>query len=164
MTQLQESSTKNAYLYIIKLLTKRDYSKYKLANKLKTRGFSSNHIEEAIQEVEDKGYLRENEYAMSKAKSLMLKNNHPNLIISKLSEENLFVSTQELDELFQEYRQTTRVQIETIIEKKLRTTKLTPDLDFFSPSIQKIIRHCLSKGHDLDEVKETFSNIKNLSR
>lgn len=159
MKNPEELNQKDAYLYIIKLLTKRDYSKYKLTQKLQAKGFSENDIESAIIDVEQKGYIREKQYATARAKALMLKGNHPRFIIDKLEQEHLAINLQEVMAVFEEHNITISSQIDSLIQKKLSPILGNEDQENISKFKQKIIRYVLSKGHELDQLTEQLNSI-----
>mgnify|MGYP001046308534 CR=1 FL=1 len=156
MKNQTESSAQSAYLYIIKLLTKRDYSKYKLRVKLESKGFEDSHINEAIEVTIEKGFLKEYEYATARAKALMKKGFHPSLIENKLAEEHLNISSEVILEVFEDYKVTITSQLEELITKKLRTISPTQLNNNLEGTKQKVIRFCLTKGHDLESIIEAL--------
>ena len=70
----EKENTHTAYMDAIKLLAKKDYSEYKLRKKLKEKLHDSESIDEAIQEVTEKKYLREDYYIEARIRGLMRKN------------------------------------------------------------------------------------------
>lgn len=84
--------SKAAYDYSIRLLSKRDYSRFKLKQKLILRGFEEEEVDHALEEVANKGFLREEEYMRIRVKTLLI-NGHANKIIQmRLEQEELFPS------------------------------------------------------------------------
>ena len=154
---------KNAYLYAVKLLSKRDYSKHKLKTKLESKGFELQDIESALSDVIDKGYLREENYATARAKMLMMKGLHPRYIKSKLAEESVEISMSQIDLVFKEYQITPRTQIEELLIKKTRSLDLSTLRDEQSPMRIKLIRYLLTKGHEPEDASiifDEFTHIK----
>ena len=78
-----------AYNYLIRLLSARDYSEYKLREKCRQKEFPPEDIDEAIQRVKDQNYLREDQYIEARIKGFMSKNCSPHYIQRKLKEEKL---------------------------------------------------------------------------
>ena len=110
-------STK-AYSYIVKLLSSRDYSEYKLREKLKDKKFIDSEIDDALNEIKNRGYLKENVYNEARIRSLMNKNYSPGYILQKLNQEHLDTKLEEIVEIFNENQVSTQDQIELLIKKK----------------------------------------------
>ena len=68
-----EDEVKKAYLYSIKLLTTRDYSSAKLRNKLVEKKFCLAAIDQVIQELQERRFVRDDLFAESRIKALMHK-------------------------------------------------------------------------------------------
>ncbi|WP_372653315.1 regulatory protein RecX [Halobacteriovorax sp.] len=159
MKNLTESTSKSAYLYIIKLLTKKDYSEHKLRVKLGSKGYEEADIDLAIEEVISKGFLREKEYATARAKVLMKKGYHPQYIEAKLAEEQLSVTSSTINEIFEEYNMTTDSQLSELLEKKLRIQVPSQLINAQDKIKQKLIRYCLTKGHELEDITNTLEGL-----
>ncbi len=144
-----------AYLYIVKLLSARDYSEHKLREKLKEKQYPANDIDNALSEAKEKGYLREEAYIEARVKSFMNKGYSPNYIRQKMSQERLSVSTDEIKDIFTEERVSEEEQIERLARKKLGQ-KLEIDFDLEG----KILRFLISKGHDFSLSKKVLKNLK----
>jgi regulatory protein len=144
-------STKEAYSYIVKLLSSREYSEHKLREKLRTKKFPANEIDDALTEIKAKGYLREEVYTEGRVRGLMNKAYSPNYIRQKLAQEHLSVSEEEIQEIFQENHVSEEEQIERLVKKKLGTKT---NLDFDQQG--KILRYLISKGHDFSTSKKVL--------
>ena len=145
---LKEKNSK-AYLYSIRLLSRQDYSEYKLTKKLKTSGFSEVEIENAITKAKEKGYLTENNYAQLRIKGFMNKNYSMRYIQQKLKQEYVNISIELIDSIYKEHGLTEEQQIMNLIEKKSRT--LTSDnktVDFKKKCKQKLLSYLGCKGHN----------------
>ncbi len=145
-----EEESKKAYNYLIRLLTRRDYSRYKLEQKLRERKFSNTAIQESIEEIIRLNYLREDNYIEARIKGFMHKNCSKSFIQSKLAEEFLNVELEKIEAVFNEYEITEEDQIERLIQKKL--PHQTPKSLSFEERMKienKIMRYILSKGHQL---------------
>lgn len=142
-----------AYKYAIRILSKRDYSRAKIRQKLIDREYHD-VAEELIELLVEKRFLREDFYIESRIKGLMKKNYSPSYIISKLKEEQLDVNLGQVNMVFDEFNTTAFDQIETLIRKKsLLHNWTTSDLEEQSNKV-KLIRFLQSKGHNWHEIGE----------
>jgi len=141
-------------MYLVKLISSRDYSEHKLREKLKTRKFPANEIEDSINEIKNKGYLRENIYTESRVKAFMHKGYSPEYIRQKLALEHLTISTTEIEEVFIEHQTSQTDQIERLVRKKLQGKS---DIDYDGEN--KILRFLISKGHDYSISKKILKTI-----
>lgn len=146
-------STK-AYSYIVKLLSARDYSEYKLREKLKEKKFPANEIDDALTEIKARGYLREEAYNEARIRGFMNKNYSPNYIKQKLNQEHLDVNVEQIEELFSENQVSTEDQIEVLVRKKMHGKT-----EFDYEGQNKILRYLISKGHDFDESKRVLKAV-----
>jgi regulatory protein len=147
-----ESTPKQAYDYSIRLLTKRDYSIHKLTQKLILKHFEQEHINEVIDKLIEKKYIREDEYAHSRAKQLIEKGYANNYIIQKLEHEFLPVNSIDFELLREELGQSSKFQLEQLIEKKLRFKSIPTDHDEKMKLKQKLTAYLGSKGYSYDEI------------
>lgn len=144
-----------AYKYAIRVLSKRDYSRYKLKQKLIDREHED-VAEELLDLLVEKRYLREDLYVESRIKGMMKKNYSPSYIYSKLREEKAEASYQTINEVFEEWEFTTYDQIEDLIRKKSILHNWSPEdvLDF--KNRVKLTNFIQSKGHVWEEIKDFF--------
>ncbi len=138
--------SKQAYSYLVKLLSSRDYSEHKLREKLREKKFPANEIDNAINEIKERGYLREEAYSEARVKGFMSKGYSISYIRQKLSQEKLSVSEEFIQEIFDEHQLTEADQIEKLLKKKLRV--LSEDREEAQKERQKAIRYVFSKGHN----------------
>jgi len=155
--QSYDEMFKSGYLYAIKLLTKRDYSKFKLKLKLKSRSVSEDVAEEIIDYLVSKKFLNENNYIQARVKSLMLKGYSKEYIVEKLYSEQLQCSSETIDGLFQEYEFSEEIQITHLLEKKLRGHSIKDLIDFNFR--KKLLRYFVSKGHSIDETNRVMESF-----
>lgn len=149
------TESNKAYLTLIRLLSSRDYSEYKLREKLRDRKYTPEEIDTAINLVKEKNYLREEIYAEARAKAFMSKGYSQNFIKQKLGQEHVKVESEFISEIYEENRQTEDEQIEYLIQKKLRN-KFIEDYE----QEVKIIRFVLSKGHNMGQVKNLIKKYR----
>ena len=138
--------SQQAYSYLVKLLSGRDYSEHKLREKLKFKKYPANEIDAAINEIKAKGYLREDAYSEARIKAFMNKGYSVNYIKQKLHQEKVQVSNDQITEVFDEYHESELDQIKKLLAKKLKT--LSSDKEEAYKEKQKAVRFALSKGHN----------------
>ena len=144
-----------AYLYIVKLLSSRDYSEHKLREKLKEKQYPANDIDNALNEVKAKGYLKEELYVEARIKGFMHKGYSANYIRQKMGQEHLTVTNDDIKEIFEDNLISEEKQIERLARKKLRSkTEIDFDLE------GKILRFLISKGHDFGLSKKVIKTLK----
>ncbi len=141
----ESSINKDAYLYCIRLLTKRDYSHFKLSEKLKMKKFSEFEIEGVINILIEKNYLRENNYIEARVKGLINKNYSMALIQHKLKQEHITLSKTQISNFFRILDITEERQKELLTAKKLRLLNSDKFNEF--QIRQKIDMYLKSKGH-----------------
>lgn len=144
-----------AYLYLIKILSARDYSEHKLREKMRERKYPANEIDDAINEIKAMGYLREDLYTEARIKAFMHKGYSPDYIRQKLQQEHLSVESAVIYAVFNEHRVSEEQQIERLAMKKLGTKK---KIDFEQES--KILRFLLSKGHEFARSKRILKALQ----
>ena len=130
--------------------------------KLESKGFDFDDIESAIEEIIDKGYLREENYATARAKMLMKKGLHPRYIQSKLAEESVVITMNQIDQVFSEYQVTPEDQIRDLLAKKARSLDLSTLRDEQNPTRTKLIRYILTKGHEAEDVSTIFDEFTHI--
>lgn len=163
---IQESETKSddirsfkrAYHYCIWLLSKRDYSRYKLSQKLYEKKYTP-YIDQLLDFLEEAQYLREEQYIRTRIKTFMYKCLSKRNIIAKLRSERLTVEESVVDEIFEEYRYTEDNQLRELILKKTRSKGIQALEDFNFK--QKLIRFLLSKGHSYDKINTEINFVQN---
>ncbi len=141
----------NAYQYSIKLLTQKDYSQAKLRRKLLEKDFEEQDIDETINCLIEKRFLREDFYIEARVRGLMKKFYSPYFIQQRLEQENCFVQIDTIDEIFAEQKVSTIDQITEFIQKKIKITSTCDK--------QKLIAQLMNKGHEIDEIKQVLNNF-----
>lgn len=146
-------STK-AYLYLVKIISARDYSEHKLREKLRERKYPADAIEHAISEIKAKGYLREEVYAEARVRSFMDKGYSPDYIRQRLAQEHLSLTDEEIGNVFEENHLTPEDQIDRLARKKMKS-----QTEFDYENENKILRYLISKGHDFSQSKKVIKAI-----
>lgn len=155
--QSEDNGLKEGYRYAIKLLTKRDYSKYKLKLKIMSRDIHEDVADEIVAILVEKNFLKEENYIESRVKSLMIKGYSKEYILEKLYSERLECSASSIDHLFKEYKFSTELQITHLLEKKLRGHAVKELIDFNFR--KKLLRYFVSKGHSVDNTNRVMEDF-----
>jgi regulatory protein len=141
----------DAYQYCLYLLSRQDYSEFKLTEKLKLKQFDKAAIEEAIMRLKEKKYLREDEYKRLTARRWIQKGYSDELIKRRAEQEKLHISSQELLMWRDECNQSSSESLHQLIQKKSRGKDLQED-----KVREKVLRFILSKGFSYDEAKRAL--------
>jgi regulatory protein len=150
----QSPKSQKAYMYLIKILSARDYSEHKLREKLREKKYPADEIENALNEIKSKGYLREEAYAEARVKAFMHKGYSPDYIRQKLNQEHVAVTNEEIEAIFREYQTSPEEQIDRLVRKKMHHKT-----EFTYEEESKILRYLISKGHDFGAAKKIMKNI-----
>jgi regulatory protein len=153
-----KNMSNKAYLTLIRLLSSKDYSEHKLREKLRNRDFPAAEIDEAIAQVKEKNYLKEEIYAEARAKAFMNKGYSQNYIRQKLGVEHVKVDQEFIQDIYTDHNKSEEDQIKYLIEKKLRN-KL---IENYSQEV-KIAQFVISKGHNFQSVKQLIKEYRDKS-
>lgn len=156
--QYPEETTKQAYLYAIKLLARKDYSKFKLQTKLSDKGFPSDLSSDLVTILEEERYLREDYYKEARIRGFIHKGYHPTSIIHKMQQENCPIEMSDIDEVMEDLKISEDSILQDVIMKKIR---ILESLGITDPTKKenKVIRFALSKGHSLGATKNTLREL-----
>ncbi len=141
---------KKAYLYAIKLLTKRDYSQPKLRQKMVEKRFDTEVIDKVIEELEAKNFIREENYVEARIKAFMHKRYSPHFIAQKLAQEDLNIDIEQIKAIFLDYQITTEQQVDELIKKKFPLAMAqSDDPELFQKFKRRTLQYIVGKGHTL---------------
>ena len=146
--------SQQAYTYLVKILSARDYSEHKLREKLREKQYPANEIEAAIADIKAKGFLREEVFTESRIRTFMNKGLSVNHIRQKLQQEHLQATDEQIQEIFDENQISEDQQIERLARKKMGSKT---DLNFDDQG--KILRYLISKGHDYALAKKVLGTL-----
>lgn len=150
---------KKAYSYAIKLLTGRDYSKVKLAQKMRERDFSNESIRLVIEELERQNFIREDLYIEARIKGFMFKRCSPQYIAQKMAQESLSVDLELIEKIFSEYGQSTELQISELIRKKIPSRIAENQTREEKDKIRnRVLRYLLNKGHSFSQSQKLLDS------
>ena len=154
------------YNKALNLLSRQDYSIYKLSSKLKSSGYDHEEIASTIDRLQELKLLNDDEYAKRRIKSYIQRGQGIKLISLNLEKEEIQVSEQFVQEIYQALQIDTYQQVQDLIKNKCRYMKIyteTSQDDIYNQQ-QKLLRHLTSKGHDFDLCQqlthEYFTNAK----
>jgi len=156
---MEEDVSKKAFNYAIRLLSRRDYSKYKLLQKLKEKGFPKEIHEEIINKLIELKYLNEDEYKLARIKGFIRKGYSSDAIVFKLKQENCSASSTEILSIFQELETNDDLIATDIVQKKYRLEK---DFSTNTKKLKnKVIRYALQRGHSFSKITNILEQINN---
>lgn len=147
-----KQSPKKAFDYALRILSQRDYSVFKMKEKLKLRDFSKSAIEATIQKLHSYNYLREDEYTRGRIKQLIVKGYANQYILKKLSLEELTAEESVIEDIRVSQELGTESQIVYLIDKKLRGLEIPSEFNLKMKLKDKIIRFLISKGYSFEEI------------
>jgi len=146
------------YNYAIQLLSRQDYSEFKLKNKLRTRpDVLSAEIHEVIEKLKESHLLREENYKRLFIRKWLVKGESESKIRARGKMEKLEIDTQDFISTSQELGIESKDNITKLIEKKLRSKNIPVDYKEKLKIKDKILRFLISKGHSFDEAKSAIS-------
>lgn len=140
-------TTKAAYNFAIKLLTMRDYSQYKMREKLISKGFSDVEVDETIEKLVSQKYINDKNYQRGRVKQLLLKSHSNDYIIKKCELEHLYPDHDFIENLREEFNLGSDDMIKELIQKKLKSIKYTQSYEDKQKAKSKIYNFLKSKGH-----------------
>ena len=138
---------KEYFNYSIRLLSRKDYSRFKIKEKIISKFPEAlfTEVEELLDSLVEKKYLREDCYTEARVKGLMHKNYSPEYIKNKLKSENVEIGLDKVYSIFDEHNFNEEKQIKKLISKKIAFKEITPESREKMKS--KIFRFLTSKGH-----------------
>jgi len=144
-----------SYNYAVKLLSKKDYSKYKLSKKLLDKGATQSDVDEVVATLEEKKWLREECYTEARIKSLLHKGLSVRFIQNTLELENLDISKDQILNVLEKSDVTEDEIILRLIEKKLHSSQAN---DQQGKLYSRICNYLSSKGHNYSDFNRLLSN------
>jgi regulatory protein len=145
--QYGEDACKKCYQQAIKILARKDYSRFKLKNKLLEKDFQSHLIDDLLDLLIDEKYLREDYYKEARIKGMINKGYHPNYIHQKMYQENCPVTDVEIDDVLTECNTNEQDLLISLIKKKYRIMDAIDEKKNDNQKREKILRFVATKGH-----------------
>jgi regulatory protein len=154
---------KKAYNYSISLLTRRDYSRFKLAQKLFAKGYSENETNEVITKLIEQKYLREQAYAQARVKQFIEKGHSDERILQLSVQEHIEVTQEIIEELRRSFDLSETSTITKLLDKRL-SHKSYRDHDEKMKLKLKVTRFMASKGYKYSDfssqLDESLNSLK----
>lgn len=145
------------YNYCIHLISRQDYSEYKLRQKLRLKKDNLPHeIDEAIEKLKENHLLNETNYRRLFIRKWMIKGESEEKIKVRGARENLTFQEEEFNQVRIELGFTDENNIEKLILKKLRFVEIPTDFESKKKLQDKVLRFLISKGHDFNESKKAL--------
>lgn len=158
-----------AYQYSLKLLSRRDYSSFKLRKKLNEKKFEANQIEAALEALVDKKYINDQSYYERKARRLLKKNYSAESIWRECNREKAPLSLEHVKEIVGSEDGDEELKKE-ISKRLLKNNKALDKLATSAPQwerkkiINKIKLKTLSplirKGHSFEQLSELYDALQ----
>ena len=148
---------KKAYNHAIKLLAKKDYSRFKLSQKLYDKGFEKDLVEPLMDELIERKYLREDLYKEARIKGLFRKGYNPKVISYRLSQEQCYATVHEIEDILFEHDLISDNQAYEVVSKKVRL-----EYDFVTDKEklrQKVLRYAVSRGHSIGDASDAYKRV-----
>lgn len=140
---------KLCYLLAIKLLTKKDYSIHKLKTKLLSKEFQTEEVDEVIELLIEKKFLKENLFIEGRIISMMKRGYSPAYIQKKLNDEKCYPDLHVINEIYLSHGQSEDNQVRDLIEKRWRSAQLDElDEARLKKEKDKLTRFVISKGFE----------------
>ena len=144
-----------ALQYSVKLLSRRDYSEFKLRVKLQNKQFQDFEIDEAIEALKIKKYINEENYTENRIIELILRNYGNLYIINKLNEEKLYPEEININKIRTERNMEEENIIQILLIKKAHSLKDIPLLK----KKNKINSYLTAKGFDFYSIEKVIESL-----
>jgi SOS response regulatory protein OraA/RecX len=152
----QESDFQTTYNYSIKLLSRMDYSIHKLTQKLKSKQYDEFHIADVIDKLIANKFINEAEYTRNKTTQLILKGFSNEMVLQKLEQSFLESSTAQIAMLRQESGSTELEMIKTLIDLKLKGTRIPTEALEHQKLKSKLVSFLAGKGYPYEEIESAL--------
>ena len=157
-TMEEKTEFKRCYNDAIKLISRRDYSSYKITQKLLSKNYDQSTIDETIDKLVDQNYLREEEYKRIRIKILLTKGHSNSYIKQKCDQEKLKVADEDIQVIKDLYEFNDQKMIEELILKKTRYVDIPLGHEQKQKLKNKVCRFLISKGYRYDQFKDRVEN------
>lgn len=145
---------KDCYQKAVRLLTKKEYSRPKLEEKLIASGYSSEDSKLAVDKLHSLGLIKEDWYIETKIKNMMRKGYSKMHIQQRLSYESLEVELETINTVFTQYNQDESSTIQNLLDKKAQRFQSNWDEIDHEEQLKikaKLIRAITAKGYSLND-------------
>ncbi len=148
---------KDCYSSSLKLLVRRDYSTFKMSQKLLEKGFEPSDVDETIEKLHKQKYLNDQNYLEGRVRHYARNKKGPQYILQKCEEEKLPITEQLIHQTYEDLGLSIPEMIKEHIHKKLlfnniQINELDSEKRFKLYS--KLSRHLLSKGYIVQNIEQ----------
>ncbi len=155
---------KDCYSSSLKLLVRRDYSTYKITQKLLEKGYPHDEVEKTLEKLKSQNYLNDQNYLEGRVRHYARNKKGPHYILQKCEEERLSVTEEFIYQTYKELGLTIPQMIREHIAKKLlfhniQIQELDREKRFKLYS--KLSRHLLSKGYIVKNIEQYLAKESN---
>ena len=154
-----KQTNRSSYWDAIKLLSRQDYSKFKLIQLLKKKGFSPDDIEITIEKLVQKGLYNEQNYTHSRIRGLINKGYAPKLIKYKLKLERIDIHFAEIDSIYQELNLNPQQQLQHYMTKYLKKINIIKTTKSWPKLRSKVLFYFYQKGYNPEEIGEVLETL-----
>lgn len=148
---------KKCYDSALAHLARKDYSRHKLKKKLREKGHESPVINEVLDELIEKRFLREEIYKEGRIKGLLRKGYSYGAVSYKMAQEMCPATEEEILAVANEMELGPDHQLWDLVSKKVRI-----DYDFVSNKKklkERTLRYVVSRGHNLGKAADFYDQI-----
>lgn len=155
---------KDCYSASLNLLIRRDYSRFKIKQKLEDKGYSLDDIEAAISKLEGQNYLNEKNYLEGRIRHYARNKKGPLYILKKCEEEKLPITEDLIYQTYHDLNLDIDEMIQYHIHKKLDFNRINiqelSSQEFFK-LYSRLSRHLLSKGYIVKNIEQYLDRESN---
>lgn len=148
---------KKCYNAALRLIARRDYSEYKLKQKLKEKSFERETINQVIETLKEENYLREDLYREARIKGLLRKGYSESVVSYKMDQERCPATVEDIQAVAEEIGLTQDRQLFELVEKKVRI-----DYDFVADKRKlkdRVLRYIHTRGHSVGKATQYYDQI-----
>lgn len=153
----ENNTTPPAVKYLVRLLSKRDYSEHKLRQKLREKEYDKEEADFAIAYVVEKNWLREENYTKARIQAFLRKGLSQQHIVQKLKLEKITITSDDIDIVAKDISLDSDTQINGLLQKKFGKFTLSELKD--QKQRAKMIRFLMSKGHSYDSISTALKEF-----
>lgn len=136
--------------YLLWLLSRRDYPRRTLEEKLKKYGVAPEEGKLLLQELIDKGWYDEGTFKKLRTRQLIRRGFGSSYVKAKMGQEKLPVSKEEIETAYSELGTNSDEKLQEMMEKHYRRYRLR-DLDKREVD-QRVIQALMRKGYPFDQI------------
>lgn len=138
----------------------RDYSEFKLREKLREKGYPQEIATATIEEMKKFGFIKEEYYRQSKIKMRLKQGKAARFIREELKQEKIIVTDEHLEEALLDLNLSQENILQDLLLKKTRNVDLAA-LDFEAKQKfeRKIIGNLVRLGHDFNNIKKNLDRM-----